>query len=1586
MPGLDSIVGSEPEPEAAPVPYTRNRMIPFRPGTAQSDAPSNHQRHAEAEDAANLARAHAAMLLKAGRGFVKGTLGLPGEIGKLGMAGVMAASPGTWPELGELVEPSGDAAADWLKRAGNRFSAGMDKAEAAVPLPTTKTFDRILPDPGAAVAPEGTGKGFEPFEEFGGALAPGGAGKLLGKAADAATAIPRSASAAKIAKGLAPESATAEQLNNLADTVKSGTGWRDTMKMHGWAKNLGEPAEGLAHEAPPEVHADTGAAPAPEMKRVSGSTLREMVQGIADTGSDAHKLVAGKVLNAIDRLEKDHGVNFKFDIATDINDPKLPDWAKPNMSKPGTGAITGRNSSPGNSFTHVILKDPSWHPGGTSHEVGLHEAVHAVTSGVVEEGMNAVPASVRMGLSSADPKNKLGENVRDLLDVHSGIRGVIKGLIDQTGGNGEKLKKLSPFAYRVATRENNAFANPHETIAWGMTSPQAQRFMDQISLPNGRSGWSNFVTGVREALGLPKSADTALSEVMRVSDNLMSDKGISKSAERLANQRGYVLGMESGQPVIDSTGKPVHPSPEGQQNFSKWFGDSQVVDDQGRPLRVYKGVNGDYTTLKPSREGGSLGNGIYTTPDAEFASGYAEGAHANVMPLYARITNPLRVETATGSARDPAIELLKALGIPENKAAKLAEKAYDDKGYLTSEIKSRAIKAGYDGIIQTRNGVPREVVPFESTQVKSATGNRGSFNESPFVLANDNPYGLTPGHIAGTEPLPPQHQVQVFPAEDLGEHAMLAKRGERQVGTEASISDAERSVIAEAAKKYGVPEQELLDEVTRHKLQNPTEAGWLPLALRGVKKKGEEGAPELPEEAAEPAQPMPGDENSKFDFNYQKKPSQFHLDENGKALKVGTPEYDARVRGLGDALVDEVRNVYARAQRGDKAARSIIAQAGWYKEFKDKMRRSFGGLGDVFADLLGSTSPNTAVRLNWDFAIDALRNALRGDYDHLMPQWIAWQDNISRLQSNLEAKIREWKQQDLDPATGKAIQRPDPSDPKGKKKLAGMSDEQIKALPEYQADLEEVRKAKELPESLVPRNSGGNRFGMNSRNVIYALTDLWRTVDRANAMVARGASAPKAINFSGNLIGYTHRATIDVWAARLLQRLAGFDRVPIRAQTGVAGKMLPGGETIGQFRFGQDVFEDAARKIRDDPALRRSLELRSVNPDDLQAVVWFLEKEHWTKNNWTSAAGEGGSFEAEHALAGSHAGDDQIAELRKIIDSSKSTKAMKRDAIRQLNELSATPTRWTAGLSPSAKGVEPTDATMAGINNELRRKIHDADTDNRVIVSKAQSSLGWQSGRKRTTDLELVTKQGFDPSAAREAVFDAAQRNGQDSAFIARVLHPGENVDPLHHRPGLEVYVNSPEAMQALSRRLERLGKGYTMVTDGRPTAETMSGMQGKPVGVRILYSPEHEERYGVAKVSHLSDEKMAANTMRKAGDLRKLGNTLESEIPGVTHVHRLWYDVETRFAHELPGVLNEIRAAKSGIPAQAGASGGHRPVWRGRSHREAVEGANSGVHQGGTGGKNGPEPVLAGGDAPVRKARGGLIRPPRWVMRAEVA
>ena len=140
---------------------------------------------------------------------------------------------------------------------------------------------------------------------------------------------------------------------------------------------------------------------------------------------------------------------------------------------------------------------------------------------------------------------------------------------------------------------------------------------------------------------------------------------------------------------------------------------------------VYHGTTADISEFKVGKEGGALGNGIYMTPATEYAGGYADKKGGNVMPLYASIKNPLVIDGSV--ARDPMIEALVKLGVDRAKAEKIVEKAYDDKGYITNEVRSRAVAQGYDGITQFKDGKLSEIVAFNPTQVKSVF-NKGEFS------------------------------------------------------------------------------------------------------------------------------------------------------------------------------------------------------------------------------------------------------------------------------------------------------------------------------------------------------------------------------------------------------------------------------------------------------------------------------------------------------------------------------------------------------------------------------------------------------------------------------------------------------------------------------------------------------------------------------------------------------------------------------------------------------------------------------------------------------------------------------------------
>jgi N12 class adenine-specific DNA methylase len=128
--------------------------------------------------------------------------------------------------------------------------------------------------------------------------------------------------------------------------------------------------------------------------------------------------------------------------------------------------------------------------------------------------------------------------------------------------------------------------------------------------------------------------------------------------------------------------------------FKKWFGNSKVVDADGKPRVMYHGAKGEAAS--------SFAPATYFTEDAEEASMYA-GSGA-VQPVFIRIENPY--EASDESDDENRSELT---AIDEDYARELAAQ-------------------GYDGVIARRNGITLWAIPFLPEQIKSAIGNNGNFD------------------------------------------------------------------------------------------------------------------------------------------------------------------------------------------------------------------------------------------------------------------------------------------------------------------------------------------------------------------------------------------------------------------------------------------------------------------------------------------------------------------------------------------------------------------------------------------------------------------------------------------------------------------------------------------------------------------------------------------------------------------------------------------------------------------------------------------------------------------------------------------
>ena len=158
--------------------------------------------------------------------------------------------------------------------------------------------------------------------------------------------------------------------------------------------------------------------------------------------------------------------------------------------------------------------------------------------------------------------------------------------------------------------------------------------------------------------------------------------------------------------------------------FKAWFGDSKVVDADGKPLVVYHGTNNDKTTeiwnertktydIRHDKFWTFKGGQHYFNSSEDNAGGYGNEIYA----VYLRMVKPLVID-CNGSDYDT---------IP-----------YGGKRYGSYEIGELAKRKGFDGVIlkNIRDGVDigalqtqtTDYIVFDSRQIKSATDNRGTFD------------------------------------------------------------------------------------------------------------------------------------------------------------------------------------------------------------------------------------------------------------------------------------------------------------------------------------------------------------------------------------------------------------------------------------------------------------------------------------------------------------------------------------------------------------------------------------------------------------------------------------------------------------------------------------------------------------------------------------------------------------------------------------------------------------------------------------------------------------------------------------------
>lgn len=182
--------------------------------------------------------------------------------------------------------------------------------------------------------------------------------------------------------------------------------------------------------------------------------------------------------------------------------------------------------------------------------------------------------------------------------------------------------------------------------------------------------------------------------------------------------------LKAGAPIGNTNAAKDHVNQTDTPAFKSWFGDSKVVDKDGKPLKVYHGTTTDFDNFDPEKtgqsiDGGWYGYGSYFSTSEKGAEGYATyGGQQDsaIMPVYISVENPFvsnyRGEDEEGLKKDFDKRGWNFTGIPKCDTATL-------------------IKNGYDGVfVMDKNGELDEITIFKYGQVKSAIGNNGKWSRT----------------------------------------------------------------------------------------------------------------------------------------------------------------------------------------------------------------------------------------------------------------------------------------------------------------------------------------------------------------------------------------------------------------------------------------------------------------------------------------------------------------------------------------------------------------------------------------------------------------------------------------------------------------------------------------------------------------------------------------------------------------------------------------------------------------------------------------------------------------------------------------
>jgi hypothetical protein len=246
-----------------------------------------------------------------------------------------------------------------------------------------------------------------------------------------------------------------------------------------------------------------------EEKKITDVSIENEIKGLdydgllnyaLNNGPPAMREMMRGVKDAVDRMKK-RGYKFTFTLST-----------SPSMSRALqlSNRAAGHVYPKGNLMELVISGTGSGRPFGATYEVVMHELLHTVTIALIRYGQ-------------VNPNTNEGRIVKEIEDLRSHVKKELQ--------RKRRDGTIKPYELKFLTG-TNAFGSKHygrtvhkadEMVSWSMTNADFRRVLEGIQY-KGKSAFNSFVEMIRRLIGLSPRAQTALAEILSLTEQLVTSQ------------------------------------------------------------------------------------------------------------------------------------------------------------------------------------------------------------------------------------------------------------------------------------------------------------------------------------------------------------------------------------------------------------------------------------------------------------------------------------------------------------------------------------------------------------------------------------------------------------------------------------------------------------------------------------------------------------------------------------------------------------------------------------------------------------------------------------------------------------------------------------------------------------------------------------------------------------------------------------------------------------------------------------------------------------------------------------------------------